>query len=128
MHILKRKKQDKNGPQHSEFFIKGNRAAGEKKFEDAIVYFTNAIKNDGSYAAAYNNRGLVFLELGKNEDAISDFTSAIAIAPEYINAYNNRGLAYQRAGLYEEAADDFYRADNIDPDYSLLGTRLMPEN
>ncbi|MEZ6087367.1 MAG: tetratricopeptide repeat protein [Pirellulaceae bacterium] len=41
-------------------------------------------------AAAYNNRGFNYQQLGKHAEALSDFDRAIELAPDYALAYQNK--------------------------------------
>jgi lipoprotein NlpI len=57
-----------------------------------------ALRLNPHYAHAYNNRGIVFLEMGDVDRAIEDFNKAIAEDPGYANALRNLGLAYFLGG------------------------------
>jgi len=52
-----------------------------------------------SDAAAYNNRGNAYSDLGEYNSAIADYTTAIRLVPDYAKAYNNRRIAKENAGL-----------------------------
>ena len=45
---------------------------------------------------AYNMRGSVFAENGRNEQALADFNKAISLDPNYAQAYANRALLYRQ--------------------------------
>ena len=70
-------------------------------------------KENEQYAAAYNNRGIAYRNLGQEERAIEDYDEAIRLDPEYALAYNNRGVAYQAIGKSIEAERDFARAKEL---------------
>ena len=67
-------------------------------------------------ALAYNNRGILWRELGDVNRAIADFDEAIrrnpqprsdVTGPGFVNVYTNRGLAWQAKGDYERALADY---------------------
>ena len=47
---------------------------------------------------AYNMRGTVYGEAGRNDQALADFNKAIGIDPKYAQAYANRALIYRKTG------------------------------
>jgi len=75
---------------------------------------------------AYNNRGLVFRDMGQPVHAIDDLNRAISLAPDYANAYNSRGLVFRDMGYVERAMRDFDRAIELDPvRYTAFNNRGM---
>src|SRR5437762_2836467 len=62
----------------------------------AIVDYTAAIRLDPSLAAAYNGRGLAYLNRQQNQAALSDFEAAVQLSPDWANPYVSRGLAHAR--------------------------------
>ncbi len=81
----------------------------------AIADYTEALRHNPSYAAAYYNRGTSYNETGRQAEAIVDFTAAIRLNPNYTNAYFNRGAAHARSGDYPRAIDDFTAAIRLNP-------------
>jgi tetratricopeptide (TPR) repeat protein len=76
------------------YFDSGETFYSRGDYVTAIADFTEAIRLDPDYAAAYNKRGLAYHDGKKDYDrAIADYTQAIRLDPNYANAYNNRGLA-----------------------------------
>ena len=45
---------------------------------------------------AYNMRGTVYGQAGRNEQALADFNKAIGLDPNYAQAYANRALIYRK--------------------------------
>ncbi len=83
--------------------------------EQAIADYTEAIELDPDNAMAYNNRGLVYYNLGDLEQAIRDYTKAIELDSKFALAYSNRGFAYYHSGDLEQAISDFNKAIELDP-------------
>ena len=56
-----------------EAYKKGIDAAVSNDLNSAIINFTKAIELDPKFAFAYNNRGVVYIALGKTKEANADF-------------------------------------------------------
>ncbi|MDR2952227.1 MAG: tetratricopeptide repeat protein, partial [Treponema sp.] len=102
-------------------------------------YISRAIQLKPDYAAAYNNRAMIYydptdnnLEYLTNEEhqdvekinklknnfrnAIADITEAIKLRPNDALYHLNRGVFHSRLGEHKEAIDDFYKAINYASD------------
>ena len=91
-----------------DYFESGWDKQNSEDYAGAIIDYTIAIKSDPDYAAAYNNRGNAYDDLGEYNTAISDYTTAIRLDPDYADVYNNRGIAKENAGL--SYCSDYKRA------------------
>jgi tetratricopeptide (TPR) repeat protein len=81
----------------------------------AIQHFSRAIDIQPGYAAAYGNRGQVFLQSRQFELAIQDFDWALQQEPGNGSLYWQRGQAKLGLRRYEDALKDFERAIALDP-------------
>ncbi|MFH1634626.1 MAG: tetratricopeptide repeat protein [Chloroflexota bacterium] len=97
------------------FFYLGNAQCFINNLEQAIADYTEAIEIYPLFAEAYNNRGVVYSDLGDYEQAIADYTKAIALDPQFAYAYSNRGVAYAGLGDYMQAISDYTQAIELDP-------------
>ena len=70
-----------------------------------------------NFAAAFNNRGSVLLELRRFADALSCFDRALALRPGDVEVINNRGNALQGLARYDEALAAYDQALAIKPDH-----------
>jgi len=68
----------------SEYFARGN-------FNVALAETQLAVKDDPSYAQAYNMQGLVYMELREDVSARAAFDRALGLAPENPEVLNNFG-------------------------------------
>ena len=82
----------------------------QRRFTEAIAEYDAAIRLNPQYAPAYNNRGIVYDDLGEFERAIADFDEAIRLAPKGALVYNNRGGVYFKLGQYQRAIQDYNEA------------------
>ena len=78
----------------------GNFLQAEKDWS----FYLNEHPND---AAAFSNRGNIYLALGDPQAAMRDQTKAIEISPEDLDPYLNRGIAEEALQLWEEARNDY---------------------
>jgi tetratricopeptide (TPR) repeat protein len=78
----------------AEAFRHGWDAAGDGRYNDAIIEYTQAIQLKPDDAVVYNDRGIAYLALRQYSQAIEDFTEAIRLKPDLAGAYNDRGNAY----------------------------------
>lgn len=67
--------------------------AGKGDYEAASLFFDRAIRENDKYTAAYANRALLFIALGKPEKALEDAARAVKLEPSLIPAR----VAYGRA-------------------------------
>ena len=93
-----------------------NKYYQQGKYQEAIDYYTEAIKINPDFAEAYFNRGFAKAALKQYTEAIDDYTRAISINPDYGEAYNNRGAAKYDLGEYTQGVKDFTQAIRINPD------------
>ncbi len=89
----------------------------DKKYENAIKDFTEAIKLQPNSADAYVDRGLA---RGKREDKageLVDYQKALQIDSCFNRAYYNRALSYSDDNDLDSALRDYDKAIKCKPDY-----------
>lgn len=102
-----------------DFFKKALELCASGKCEDppkVIEYLDEAIKLEPNFITAYNNRGLIYSELGNHQQAIEDYSKSINLKPNYAPAFYNRGCSYGRLGQYKQAVEDFNESIRLKPD------------
>ncbi|MDA9733256.1 tetratricopeptide repeat protein [Candidatus Pelagibacter sp.] len=87
----------------------------EKNFKEAIKNYENIIKIDPSIVYAYNNLGLIYVEIENIDLAKKNFLLAIKINPSFIYSYINLGILFQNEGQKEKAIECFEKIIEIDP-------------
>lgn len=92
----------------------GNECYG-KGWDQAIAYYTEAIRLDQTFAVAYYGRGAIYLAEKDFDSAIVDFTEAIRLDSQFVIAYNQRGIAYFANGDFDRAIADFAEDLRLDP-------------
>ncbi len=96
----------------------GVRLAHERKYQEAIASFDQAIRLDPKEAYFYNNRGMAYHELNQDERAVQDFDHAIGLDPNDAGFYFHRGLAHNVLRQYQRSVQDFDQAIRLDPKFA----------
>jgi tetratricopeptide (TPR) repeat protein len=90
-------------------------ATQQRRYEDAIAHFREAVRLKPDAAGSYNNLGLLLLEQDRLGEAIESFKAAVSVQPTYIDALTNLSLALCRANLSEHALFFLQEALKLDP-------------
>jgi tetratricopeptide (TPR) repeat protein len=93
-----------------------------KDYKTAITHFSEIIETTERPAKAYFNRGLTYLELGKERKALADLESANSILPGYSPAHFYKGVTLDRMRRYQQAIEAFSMAESL----SAGGAALAP--
>jgi tetratricopeptide (TPR) repeat protein len=92
--------------------------ADPAQWEDAIEAYRRVVGIDPSYAAAWNNLGLLLHRMGRFDDARVAYVAALEQDPRCCEAaYNLGSLAEDRAET-DEAVARYVEALEIKPDYA----------
>ena len=104
----------------------GIRDFQEKRFENAVHWFTQLIELEPFSAKAYKNRAAAYMELGRLDEAIRDLTSALNLEPELQGLNNNLGVAWYSKKEYAKAIECYSREIELNPDrFSAYFNRAM---
>jgi len=93
----------------------------EKKYPEAESQFTEALKQQPSFALAANNLGFVYYKQGKFAEAARWFENALKIDPSRAIAYLNAGDAYFKSGDIAKAEKAYSTYLEIAPAGQTLG-------
>lgn len=91
----------------------------KKDSDRALTDCNEAIRVSGSLAAAYLNRGNVYLSKSDFEHAFADFNEALRLDPKNAWAYAERGNLNKSRGDFDHALGDLNEAIKLDPGYAL---------
>ncbi|XP_077625369.1 tetratricopeptide repeat protein 6 [Crocuta crocuta] len=90
-----------------------------KEFQEAVDFFTWALKIDPCFLDAYVGRGNSYMEYGHDEAtkrAQKDFLKVLHINPAYTKARISLGYNLQAQGKFQKAWNHFTIAIEIDPE------------
>src|SRR2546425_11013489 len=92
--------------------------ADPAQWEDAIGAYRRVIAIDPTYAAAWNNLGLLLHRMGRYDEARASYDRALGEVEDCAEAAYNLGSLNEDTGDVEEAIRCYRRALDISPDYA----------
>ncbi|KAL5726642.1 amidase [Ranunculus cassubicifolius] len=93
--------------------IKGDVAVGEKKWAEAISYYSTSIKSSHDTATYYIKRAASYMESKCFRLAKKDCNRAISLGEKSATVYLLRGMAKEMMGFKDEANEDFRYASYL---------------
>jgi len=102
----------------------------EKKWDEAITYYQQAIALKPDDAGYYDNLGNCYAAVGKIDDAMTAYAKSAELDPaNAASAWRNAGISLYNAGKMADAIVPFQKAVAVDPKnaqtWYLLGSCLM---
>jgi tetratricopeptide (TPR) repeat protein len=88
----------------------GNKHFLQKKYNDAIHCYNQALKQNGEKAIYYVNRALCYIKLKQWDKVYQDARHCLDIDPNYIKAHAYLGQYYIEQQRYDEAITCFKQA------------------
>ncbi len=86
-----------------------------RSYDEALAYYSSALEIDPRYSEYYNERGSVYLRMGRVPEAIADYRKAAELSAPYHEVFTNLGQAQKLAGDAASAIDAYTRALDLDP-------------
>ncbi len=99
----------------SGYFQLGMYANRERRFDDAIHYYTLHLQQNPGDAEAYRNRALAYLYKGLFDSTLADCGRALALRPNLGEAFHLTGLVSFFRRDYETAIGYFNQATELEP-------------
>lgn len=88
----------------------------QKRYEEAIAYYEQAVKIQVNDAVAWFKRGLTLAKLKRFKNAIKSYNQAIKIQPDYHQAWCDLGVAFGNIRRHKEAFAAFDKAIQVKSD------------
>lgn len=92
--------------------------ADPAQWKDAIDAYRRVVSIDPSYAAAWNNLGLLLHRMGRYDEAREAYDTAVAQDPACAEAAYNLGSLAEDRGDVETGIAQYRRALEVSPDYA----------
>ena len=92
--------------------------ADPAQWKDAIDAYRRVVAIDPTYAAAWNNLGLLLHRMGRYDEAREAYDTAVAQDAECAEAAYNLGSLAEDQGDVEAAVAHYRRALDVSPDYA----------
>lgn len=92
--------------------------SSSKDFDAALKSFDYALEINPNYASAWNNKGVIYQEIGDRIEAIKCLDKALEIDNTSFDAWTNKGASYYSLSNYDKAIDSFDKAISLKPQSS----------
>ncbi len=99
-----------------EYYTVGQAAMKKENYEDAIKYFSKAVKIDPKFAFAWDNLGICYRKAGKYTEAIESYNKSLEIDPKGITPLQNLPAAYIYTQEYDKAIESYKKLISIYPE------------
>jgi len=93
----------------------GNAAFKDGQYQQAAVYYTEALTLNDQQHALFSNRAACFLKLGRYAQAKEDAAACIQLAPTFSKGHFRLALAHQALDEFGEACAAFGKVLELDP-------------
>ncbi|CAF2424536.1 unnamed protein product [Rotaria sp. Silwood2] len=91
-------------------YVSGNKHFLQRKYNDAIHCYNQALKQNGEKAIYYVNRALCYIKLKQWDKVYQDARHCLDLDPNYIKAHAYLGQYYIEQQRYDEAITSFKQA------------------
>ena len=99
------------------YVVTGKRYFDSGQYDQAVVYYQQAIRSRPTFALAYVQLGDAYLQMGKYDEAENLYKKAKGLDDES-GASCGLGRVYWKTGRSQEAEKEFKRAMHLDPNDS----------
>ncbi len=95
----------------------GNILARQRRHDEALGLYDQALAVRPQFVEAWFNRGNVLLEVRRPDDALASYERVLTLRQDLPSVWNNRGTALRQLQRLEAALVSFERAAALDPNH-----------
>jgi protein O-mannosyl-transferase len=99
--------------------------AFRNQYDSALKYYSLCLAKNAAYKAAYNSRGVLYMNHEKFREAIVDFQNYLRFDPKDASIYNIIGTTYRGWLKQDSSLKYINKAIEIDPDPHYILNRAM---
>ena len=92
----------------------------QRKAEEALASFDQALKIDSNYFPSVLNRGMLLSQLGRNTDALKDMNRMVLLNPDTAISHLFRAIVLENLERYPEAISDYHTLIKREPSNAAL--------
>ncbi|MFH1996323.1 MAG: tetratricopeptide repeat protein [Candidatus Omnitrophota bacterium] len=96
----------------------------DKKLDEAILEFKQAIELNTRFDQAFDNLGVAYDLKGEYERATEAHLHALKLNPQNVKIYNNLGNVYNKSGQYDKAIEAYTNALRLNPAYKAVYSNI----
>jgi tetratricopeptide (TPR) repeat protein len=100
---------------NNNYLEEGNEYVKNGKYDEAIFYYTEALKTTADVALMHYNLGVVYGKKGMWDKAIAEYETVLELLPGDADTYYNLGIAYGNAGKWNLAYKMFKKLVQLQP-------------
>jgi tetratricopeptide (TPR) repeat protein len=102
----------------------------KKLFDEAILQFSNALKNWDKYdkeglANLYNTIGFTYFESEQFDVSIYYYKEAVTLNPTYTIALNNLAYSYEKKKMFQDAIEIYSKVLSYDNSNIIANEKIM---
>jgi len=113
--VRSRRLSDTEKNRVSEKFNNAVGAGRQKKYEDALKFYNEALEIDPHHMKSLFNKAVVLQMLGRVGEALNCYDFALEVNPGDAEIWGNRGIALRSLGRVEEAIESYNKGLDINP-------------
>jgi tetratricopeptide (TPR) repeat protein len=106
-------------PKAIDWYKHGSNLTKQKRYEDAILSYDNAVKLDPRFVLAWGCMGDNFQRLGRYEDSLKCYDKIIDVYPNDAKAWQNRAFQLIKLFRLEESLQSYDKAVEYNPKYAI---------
>ena len=102
-----------------ELKLKGNSAVQSESYDEAISYYTEAIRLDSSNYMLFSNRSAAYTKKGDLVQALNDASKTVKLKKDWPKGYFRKATALKCMGKYDDAISAYneglkYDSNNVE--------------